>query len=79
MLTLYSIKAKKPQLFKSAVIFRKVAFIFECHTIRLPVRQRIIDMFDKDVLRQMVLDENSDEEESQPDTARPMTARYAPQ
>jgi hypothetical protein len=66
-------------LFKSAVVFQRVMFIFECHTVRLPVRQRIIDMFDRDVLRHLVLDENSDEEESQPDTARPMTAKYAPQ
>ena len=51
-------------------------FILECHTIRLPVRQRIIDMFDKDIIRQIILEDGSEDEESQPNTARPLTARH---
>jgi hypothetical protein len=51
-------------------------FYLECHTIRLPIRQRVIDMFEKEVMRRIVLDECSDDEadeseESQPNTARP--------
>ena len=46
--------------------------ILECHNYRLPVRRHVIDMFDKDVMRQMVLEEHSDDEvESEPTTARP--------
>ena len=58
-------------------------YMLECHTVRLPIRQRIIDMFDKSVLRRIVLDYDDDDdentndvddeesEESAPNTARP--------
>lgn len=55
-------------------------YILECHTIRLPIRQRIIDMFDKSVLRRIVLDYDDEENinenagasgESVPNTSRP--------
>ena len=39
--------------------------ILECHHFRLPVRRFIIDLFDKTVMRRIVLDE---EEESEGDT-----------
>ena len=46
--------------------------ILECHDYRLPVRRHVIDMFDKDVMRRLVLEENSDDElESEPTTAKP--------
>jgi rapamycin-insensitive companion of mTOR len=38
--------------------------ILECHHFRLPVRRFIIDLFDKTVMRRIVLDE----EESEGDT-----------
>lgn len=54
-------------------------YILECHTIRLPIRQRIIDMFDKSVLRRIVLEYDDEDSaadgdeigESAPNTARP--------
>jgi len=64
---LNAVKSKSADLFRSAVVFRNTLFIFECHNIRLPIRQRIIDMFDKKVMRQIVLDEGSSEEESTAD------------
>ena len=75
-----SLKAKRRDLFCSVPVFRKVMYILECHTIRLPIRQRIIDMFDKSVLRRIVLEYDNEEninegdeesEESVPNTARP--------
>ena len=47
--------------------------ILECHDYRLPVRRHVIDMFDKGVMRQLVLEESSDDElESEPVTAKPI-------
>lgn len=69
---------KRPELFKSTAIFHRVMYIFECHNFRLPVMRFVIDMFEKDVMRQIVLEEGSDddEEESQPMTAKPpLTAK----
>ncbi|MCJ1472570.1 hypothetical protein MMC13_001219 [Lambiella insularis] len=75
---LHSIRSKKPELFKSIAVFRRVMFIFECHSFRLPVMRFVIDMFDKHVMRQIVLEEDSeveeDETESQPMTAKPLSA-----
>lgn len=70
------IKGRRPGLFGSAPLFRKAMIILERHNFRLPVRRFILDLFDKDVLRQVVLDDNSDEEEeSQPATARRIVPR----
>ena len=65
------IKSKKPELFRSIPLFNRVMFILECHSFRLPVRRFVIDMFDKDVMRRIVLEDNSDDEaEYQPTTAK---------
>jgi hypothetical protein len=52
--------------------------LLECHNIRLLTRRAVLDMFNKDVMRQIVLaetsdddDENDDDLESNPMTARP--------
>ncbi|MCJ1431181.1 hypothetical protein MMC27_000532 [Xylographa pallens] len=75
---LHSIRNQKPELFKSVAVFRRVMYIFECHRFRLPVMRFVIDMFDKNVMRQIVLEEESDDEddedESQPTTAKPATS-----
>ncbi|MCJ1320497.1 hypothetical protein MMC15_005837 [Xylographa vitiligo] len=72
---LHSIRNQTPALFKSVAVFRRVMYIFECHRFRLPVMRFVIDMFDKKVMRQIVLEEESeeseDETESQPTTAKP--------
>lgn len=49
------------------IVFRRVLHILECHTIRLPIRQRIIDMFGKNVMRQIVLEDNDDDEDEEED------------
>ena len=60
-------------MFRCAPLFQRIMFILECHAFRLPVRRFILDMFDKDVMRQIVLDEEWDDEtESQPVTAEPI-------
>lgn len=36
--------------------------VLESHSYRLLVRRRVIDMFDKSVMRRIVLDDESDDE-----------------
>ena len=36
--------------------------ILESHTFRLPVRRFILDLFDKSVMRRVVLDDEEDDE-----------------
>jgi rapamycin-insensitive companion of mTOR len=62
------IKQKKAPGFKQVTLFRKVITIIESHHFRLPVRRFVIDLFDKSVLRQIVLDEESSEEDFASDT-----------
>ena len=59
---LYSIKSKSPEQFTSVALFRKVMVILEYHNFRLPVRRFVIDLFDKSVMRRVVLDEDSSDE-----------------
>ena len=54
---LRSIKAKRPEFFNSADMFQEVMEILEKHNFRLLVRRFVLDLFDKDLLRQIVLDE----------------------
>ncbi|KAI9786143.1 MAG: hypothetical protein M1839_007553 [Geoglossum umbratile] len=56
------LKAKKLANFKDPRLFRKVMTILECHHYRLPARRFLIDLFDKSVMRQIVLCEDSDSE-----------------
>jgi rapamycin-insensitive companion of mTOR len=60
---LTSLNGRKPELFRSVKNFQKTLHIFECHNIRLPARRSIIDMFDKGVVRRIVLDEEGSESE----------------
>ena len=64
-----SIRLKTPAVFSSVPLFRMIMSILECHTFRLPVRRFVIDLFDKDLLRQIVLEEESDEESEPSDSA----------
>jgi rapamycin-insensitive companion of mTOR len=59
---LMHIKQKKVPGFKSPALFKKVMLILECHHFRLPVRRFVIDLFDRSVMRQIVLDEESSED-----------------
>ena len=73
MLTLSSVKYYRPDLFSSTQVFRRVMYMLECHTVRLPIRQKLFKLFDEDLIRKAVIEEASDDEEmeSQPTTAKP--------
>jgi len=58
------IKAKKASGFKSVALFKKVMTLLEYHHFRLPMRRFVIELFEKRVLRQIVLEEESDEDEA---------------
>ncbi|KAH8732307.1 Rapamycin-insensitive companion of mTOR, N-term-domain-containing protein [Phaeosphaeriaceae sp. PMI808] len=60
---LQSIKAKKGAGFSKPSIFHKVMQILEAHHFRLPACRFVLDLFDKRVLQQIVLDEEDEEEE----------------
>ncbi|MCJ1339143.1 hypothetical protein MMC09_004432 [Bachmanniomyces sp. S44760] len=74
---LHAIKIKSPGILDSIPLFRKIMHILEMHSFRLPVRRFVIDLFDKNLMRQIVLEENSDDEdlESNPMTAKPFSPR----
>lgn len=55
---LFSIKTKAPELFSSVALFRKIMLILEKHNFRLPVRRFLIDLFDKTIMRRIVLEED---------------------
>ena len=57
---LFAIKTKAPELFTSVKLFRKIMLILEKHNFRLQVRRFLIDLFDKTILRRIVLDEEDD-------------------
>lgn len=64
-----SIKAKKAPGFQKTTMFHKVMAILELHHFRLPVCRFVIDLFDKNVLRQIVLEEESSSDDDSDDDA----------
>ncbi|KAF2191339.1 hypothetical protein K469DRAFT_622909 [Zopfia rhizophila CBS 207.26] len=60
---LQAIKAKKATGFTKPAIFHKVMQILEAHHFRLPACRFVLDLFDKSVLRQIVLEEEGQEED----------------
>ena len=62
MSELMHIKTKKSPGFRQAQLFKKIMVILECHQFRLGMRRFAIDLFDKSVMRQIVLDEESSDE-----------------
>lgn len=62
MSELMHIKAKKAPGFRQASLFKKIMILLECHQFRLGMRRFAIDLFDKSVMRQIVLDEESSDE-----------------
>ena len=76
---LQAIKAKKAPGFTKPAIFHKVMQILEAHHFRLPACRFVLDLFDRRVLRQIVLDEEDggddddedevEEEESESDSS----------
>ena len=63
MSELMRIKTKKAPGFTQALLFKKILLLLECHQFRLGIRRFVIDLFDKNVMRQIVLDEESSDEE----------------
>ncbi|KOS21189.1 Protein ste16 [Escovopsis weberi] len=59
------IKARKPVAFTSAEFFKKVIGLMEWNHYRLGVRRMAIDLFDKDVMRQIVFGEEGDEDDDE--------------
>ncbi|KAL3427051.1 cytosolic regulator pianissimo [Phlyctema vagabunda] len=60
---LMQIKSKKGASFKQPSLFQKIMTLLECHHFPLPIRRFIMELFDKSVMRQIVLDEETSEEE----------------
>lgn len=63
-----SIKAKKAPGFSKPSIFRKTMQILEAHHFRLPACRFVLDLFDKRVLEQIVLEEEDEESEENSDS-----------
>jgi rapamycin-insensitive companion of mTOR len=55
-----SIKSKKVPGFSRPSIFHKVMQILEAHHFRLPACRFVLDLFDKRVLQQIVLEEEDE-------------------
>ncbi|KAI9753186.1 MAG: hypothetical protein M1815_006304, partial [Lichina confinis] len=64
---LMHIKSKKPRGFQDSNLFRKALTVLEAHHYRLPVRRFIIDLFDKNILRRIVLDDDDDDDDEDED------------
>ena len=58
---LLNIKSKAGEHFTSVRLFRRVMAILESHAFRLPVRRFILELFDKSVMRHVVLDDEDDD------------------
>lgn len=57
---IYSLKSKQPDCFHQPHLFRKTLSILESHHFRLPARRFALDLFDKSVMRRIVLEDDSD-------------------
>jgi rapamycin-insensitive companion of mTOR len=62
MTELLQIKARKASGFRSPKLFKQVMALMEYNHYSLPIRNRIFKLFDKRVLRQIVFEEDADEE-----------------
>ena len=60
---LNSFKHKKPPGFQSPALFRKVMTLLASHGYGIPQWRFVIDLFDKEVLRKIVLDEDDESDD----------------
>lgn len=60
-----SIKFRHPEYFRQAHLFRKALAVLESHHFKLPARRFSLDLFDKDVLRRIVLGDEDEESDSE--------------
>lgn len=65
MAELVQLKSKRAPGFKQVALWKKVMVVFECHQFRLNIRRFTLDLFDKGIMRQIVLDEDGSEEEDE--------------
>ncbi|KAG9242741.1 Rapamycin-insensitive companion of mTOR, N-term-domain-containing protein [Calycina marina] len=63
MTELMHLKTRKSPGFSQAGLFKKVLLLLECHQFRLNMRRFAIDLFEKTIMRQLVLDEESSDED----------------
>jgi rapamycin-insensitive companion of mTOR len=72
-----SIKSKKVPGFSRSSIFHKVMQILEAHHFRLPACRFVLDLFDKRVLQQIVLEEEDElDDEDTSDSESGSEAEY---
>ncbi|KAF7547981.1 hypothetical protein G7046_g8838 [Stylonectria norvegica] len=64
VMELQKLKQRKPSAFRSKEFFKEVMGAMEWNHYRLGVRRMVIDLFDKNVMRQIVFDEESDSDSS---------------
>lgn len=65
---LHKLKARKPSAFRSKDFFMEVMGLMEWSHYRLGVRRMVIDLFEKNVMRQIVFDEESSDSSEEDDT-----------
>lgn len=70
MTELKEIRQRKASGFRNPKLFRRVMAMFEYNHYRLPIRRMVIELFDKSVLRQIVFEEDLDDDDPD-DTAKP--------
>jgi rapamycin-insensitive companion of mTOR len=70
MTELKEIKQRKAPGFTDPKLFKRVMAMFEYNHYRLPIRRMVIELFEKSVLRQIVFEEDTDDDEAD-QTARP--------
>ncbi|KAH6684264.1 Rapamycin-insensitive companion of mTOR, N-term-domain-containing protein [Halenospora varia] len=63
MTELMHIKTKNVPNFRQPALFKKVMTLLESHHFRLTVRRFVIELFERSVLRRIVFEEESDEED----------------
>ncbi|KAL8677998.1 MAG: hypothetical protein Q9186_005628 [Xanthomendoza sp. 1 TL-2023] len=74
---LNGLKTRHPEAFTSIDLYRKVRDILGRYNFHLPVRRFVLDLFNKSVIREVVLDEEDSESESVM-TERPVQAARPP-
>jgi len=60
---LNAIKARRTPHFSSPLLFRRVIGLLAQHKYHLPVCRFVLDLFDRGVLRHVVLDESDDDDD----------------
>ncbi|KAL4732349.1 hypothetical protein ACLX1H_001364 [Fusarium chlamydosporum] len=66
---LQKLRAHKPTAFRSTQFFKEVMAAMEWNHYRLGVRRMVIDLFDKNVMRQIVFDETDGEDDDDDDSS----------